>query len=114
MTFLQIHKIIAALGTIATGLLSLLRPRSIKDFTGLEASSPRAVTEIRSVLGGLFVGVGLAPFLLPHPAVFQTLGVMYLAIGLVRAVSMVVDKSTERSNVISLVVEIVFGVILVV
>ena len=57
MTFLQILKIIAALGTIATGLLSLLRPRSIKDFTGLEASSSRAVTEIRSVLGGLFVAL---------------------------------------------------------
>jgi hypothetical protein len=41
------------------------------------------------------------------------LGIMYLAIAAVRAVSMVTDKSIEQSNIISLVVEIVFGIILV-
>ena len=111
---LQILQYIGCGLTVATGLLSLFAPQKTVGFTGLSPQGGRGITEIRSVLGGLFVGVGLAPFLLPHPAVFQTLGVMYLAIGLVRAVSMVVDKSTERSNVISLVVEIVFGVILVV
>jgi hypothetical protein len=39
---------------------------------------------------------------------------MYLAIAAVRLVSMVVDGSlSETSNIISLVVEVVFGVILV-
>jgi len=41
------------------------------------------------------------------------LGIMYLAIAAVRAVSMFTDKSVEQSNIISLVVEIIFGVILV-
>ncbi len=41
------------------------------------------------------------------------LGLGYLAIALVRFVSMFVDRSIIRSNVISLVTEIVLGVILV-
>ena len=111
---LQILKIIAAIATIATGALSLFAPQSVFGFTGLAAPGPRGITEIRAVLGGLFVGVGLAPLLLKEPAAYRMLGIMYLAIAIARAVSIVVDKSTEQSNIISLVVEIVFGIILVV
>jgi hypothetical protein len=113
MDILQILKIVAALATVATGLISLVKPRSIKGFTGLEATGPRGITEIRAVLGGLFIGLGLAPFILAAPQVYQALGIAYLAIGAVRAMSMVLDRSVVQSNVISLAVEIVFGIILV-
>ena len=113
MTIIQILKIACAIGTVATGLISLVRPRSIKGFTGLEAVNPRGITEIRAVLGGLFIGLGLAPFILTAPETYQALGVAYLAIAIVRTVSMFLDKSVVQSNVISLAVEIVFGVILV-
>ena len=111
---LQILQIIAAIATIATGVLSFFAPQSVFGFTGLAAPGPRGITEIRAVLGGLFIGVGLAPLLLKAPVAYRMLGIMYLAIAIARAVSIVVDKSTEQSNIISLVVEIVFGIILVV
>jgi hypothetical protein len=41
------------------------------------------------------------------------LGSGYLGIAAVRAVSMFIDRSVVRSNVISLVTEIVLGVVLV-
>ena len=44
---------------------------------------------------------------------YQAIGIMYLAIGAVRAVSMFLDRSVMQSNTISLIVEIVFGIILV-
>jgi hypothetical protein len=113
VTFLEILQTIAAIATILTGLISLMRPHAIKGFTGLETSGPRGVTEIRSILGGVFIGIGLAPLFLKTPEAFQMLGFTYLVIGAVRAVTMFLDKSVVRSNVISLVVEIVFGVILV-
>jgi Domain of unknown function (DUF4345) len=113
MNILKILQIIAVVGTIATGLVSLLWPRSVFGFTGLTAPGPRGITEIRVILGGLFIGLGIAVFVLGTREVYQMLGVMYLAIGAVRAVSMVVDKSIEQSNIISLIVEIIFGVILV-
>ena len=113
MNIIHVFKIICALGTIATGFISLVAPRSIKGFTGLEAISSRGITEIRAVMGGLFIGLGLAPFILASPAVYQALGIMYLSIAVVRTVSMFLDRSLVQSNIISLIVEIVFGIILV-
>jgi len=110
---LLVLKIIAAVGTIATGFVSALWPSSITGFTGLSAPGPRGITEIRAVLGGAFIGVGIAPLVLNSPAAYRMLGIMYLAIAVVRTISIVVDKSMVQSNIISLVVEIVFGVILV-
>jgi hypothetical protein len=113
MSILNILQVIAVIGTIITGLVSLIWPRNVQGFTGLSAPGGRGITEIRSILGGVFIGLGIAVLLLATREVYQMLGVMYLAIGAVRAVSMVVDKSIEQSNIISLVVEIVFGIILV-
>jgi hypothetical protein len=113
MNFLKILQIIAVITTILTGMVSLIWPRSVQGFTGLTAPGGRGISEIRAVLGGLFIGLGIAVFLLGTREVYQMLGIMYLAIGAVRAVSMVVDKSIVQSNVISLIVEIIFGIILV-
>jgi hypothetical protein len=38
----------------------------------------------------------------------------YIGIAAVRAVSIVMDRSMEKSNLISLAVEVVFGVLLVI
>ena len=110
---LQILKIVAAIATVATGALALFAPQSVFGFTGLSAPGPRGITEIRAVLGGLFIGLGLAPFILRSPAAYKMLGIAYLAIFAVRLVSLFVDKSFEQSNYISLAVEIAFGIILV-
>jgi hypothetical protein len=111
MTILQILKIIAAVGTIATGLVSLFWPQSVTGFIGLDPTGPRGVTEIRAVLGAFFIGMGAAPLILNAPAAYRTLGISYLLVAVVRTASMVVDKSVVQSNVISVVVEIIFGVI---
>jgi len=112
MTILEALKIVAAVATIATGLLALLRPRSAQSFTGLTIAGGRGVTEVRAVLGGLFIALGAAGFLFGLPA-YRTLGLGYLTIGAVRLVSMFLDKSLVSSNWISLAFEVVFGVILI-
>jgi hypothetical protein len=112
VTLITILKIIAALATTATGLLAFFKPSAAYGFTGLNANGPRGVSEIRSVMGGLFIGLGIAPFFLGTPA-YIMLGIGYLAIALTRAFSILVDKSYDRSNWISLGIEIVLGVILV-
>jgi hypothetical protein len=113
MDILKIFQIIAALATIATGVLALLRPNNIRGFTGLIADGPRGVTEIRTVLGGIFIGLGLAPLVLGVQEAYTMLGIMYVSAAAVRAGSIVVDRSAMRSNVISLVVEIGLGLLLV-
>jgi uncharacterized membrane protein len=112
MNFLMILKIIAAIATIATGLLALIKPTAVYGFTGLKADSVRGISEIRSIFGGLFIGLGAAPLFLGTTA-YQMLGITYLAIAVARLFSIVFDKSTEKSNLISLGIEIILGVILV-
>lgn len=111
--FLQVLKVIAAIGTIATGLFSLFFPRSVIGFTGLSPQGGRGITEIRAVLGAFFIALGAVPLILRVRPAYQMLGIAYLAVGAVRLVSMFVDKSVVQSNIISLVVEILFGVVLV-
>jgi len=105
-------KIIAALATAAMGLLALVRPSAAYGFTGLNAAGARGVSEIRAVFGGLFIGLGLAPFFL-GAAAYIMLGIGYLAIAVSRIFSIIFDKSYAQSNWISLGIEIVLGAILV-
>lgn len=113
MAFLDIVQIIMAVATVLTGIFSLIWPMAVRGFTGLQPTGSRGISEIRAVLGGGFIGLGAAPLILKQPAAFQMLGIAYLAIGAVRLVSIFVDKAPDRSNWISLAVEIVFGVVLV-
>ena len=110
---LRILQIIAAIGTIVTGLVSLIWPRSVRGFTGLSAEGPRGITEIRAVLGGFFVALGAVPLVLNVPETYRMLGIAYLVVAVVRTASMIIDKSVMQSNIISVVVEIIFGVILI-
>lgn len=114
MDVLHILKVAGALLTIGTGFISLLFPLAVTGFTGLAPQGARGITEIRAVLGGLFIALGAAPLILNQPAAYQMLGIAYLTIAVVRLISMIVDHSVVSSNVISLAFEIVFGIILVV
>lgn len=113
MQLLMILKVLAAVATILTGIVSLIWPRSVFGFTGLTVSGPRGITEIRAVLGGVFIALGVVPLVWNQPAAYFMLGVTYLTVGLVRLGSMLLDGSVVRSNVISLAVEIIFGLALV-
>ena len=111
--FVNILKIIAAIITIGTGLLSLIKPTAVFDFTGLRADGGRGITEIRSILGALFIALGAAALYYRLPETYGMLGIMYLFIALVRLVSMLIDRSVVQSNIISLITEVVLGVVLV-
>jgi hypothetical protein len=106
-------QVLAAVATVATGLFALIRPLAVQGFTGLRVDGPRGVSEVRSIFGGLFIGLGAAPLILNNVAAYQMLGIGYLAIAAARSFSIALDRSRDRSNIISLVVEIVFGLILV-
>ena len=112
--FLQILKIAIGIATIITGLVSLFWPLKVRGFTGLEVKGGRGITEIRTILGALFVGLGAAVLYFNTPEGYQILGITYLAMALVRGISMFVDKSVVSSNNISLVAELAFGIILLV
>ena len=106
-------KIIAALATAATGLLAFIKPTAVYGFTGLTANGVRGVSEVRAIFGGLLIALGLVPLFL-GPIAYQMLGIGYLGIAVARAFSIVFDKSTAQSNLISLAMEVALGAILVI
>jgi uncharacterized membrane protein len=112
MSFLMVLKVVAALATAATGILAFVKPPATYGFIGLNPNGVRGISEIRSIFGGLFIALGLAPLFLGEVA-YQMLGIGYLAIAVARLISIVFDKSYASSNIISLITEIVLGVILV-
>lgn len=109
---LSILKIIACLATAATGALAVFAPRAVPGFTGLSPVGGRGISEIRSIFGGLFIALGLAPLFFKGDT-YTMLGWGYLAIALVRIISIFFDKAPDKSNWISLVIEVIFGLILV-
>lgn len=113
MDIWTVLKIIAALATAATGLLALVKPSAAYGFTGLNPNGVRGVSEIRAVFGGLFIALGLAPLFLGTVA-YQMLGISYLTIAVARGFSIVFDKSYAQSNIISLAIEIVLGIVLII
>jgi hypothetical protein len=114
MTVMDIVKLTIALATIGFGMLSVVSPKSAEKFTGLQTSGPRGISEIRAVLGGLFVGLGAAALIYQDPSAYGTLGIGYLGIAFVRTGSIFFDKAPTPSNLVSLASEIVFGVLLLV
>ena len=112
MNLLLILKIVAAVATIGTGALALVKPTAIYGFTGLKAEGARGISEIRAIFGGLFIALGIAPFIF-GAAGYWVLGLGYLVIAVTRLLSIIIDRSTDKSNLISLGIEIVLGIILV-
>ena len=111
---INILKIIAALATIITGFVSLFWPTKVPGFTGLEPQGGRGITEIRTILGALFIGLGAVVLYFNSSEPYIVLGVTYLAMALVRGISIFVDRAPESSNIISFIVELVLGIILVI
>ena len=109
---LDILKIIASLATAATGLLALFMPKAVPGFTGLSPVGGRGISEIRAIFGGLFVALGIAPLIFKGDT-YVMLGWGYLAIALVRIISIFYDKAPDKSNWISFGIEVIFGVILI-
>lgn len=110
---LDILKMIAGAATIITGAVSLFWPLKVLGFTGLDVNGGRGITEIRTILGALFIGLGAAVLYFNTQQTYQVLGITYLALAVARGVSMFLDDAVVSSNVISFFAELVFGVILV-
>ena len=111
--FLQILKYISAAATIITGAASLFWPTKVLGFTGLDVVGGRGITEVRTILGALFIGLGAAVLFYNTAAAYRILGITYLVMAVVRGISIIMDKSAVSSNLISLAAEALLGIILV-
>jgi uncharacterized membrane protein HdeD (DUF308 family) len=110
---LQILQYGACILTALVGVYAAISPKSTSRFTGLTSQGGRGVTEIRAVFGVFFIVLGFFPIIVQSPVAFQMLGSAYLLTGAGRVISIFTDKSSERSNWLSVAFEIIFGLILI-
>jgi len=67
MEILEILQIAILVITAGIGLIGLALPGSITGFTGLMPDGVRGISEQRSIFGGLFIALGVAPLVLDTP-----------------------------------------------
>jgi len=111
MTLQMGLKLLGSTITILLGALLLLQPKLVKSFTELDPANPRGKIELRAVMGGTLIGLGLAAILFPIPQVYKSLATTFITITAVRGVMMLIDSSINRSNLTSLLVSGVLAVL---
>ena len=112
MNLVMLFHLYAVVITLKNGLFSALKLGWIKNKSGIETSSPRATTEMRALWGGLLLGLGIAGLVFPTPEVYKTIGIVYVVRNVIRGVSMVVEKSTDRAALQGISYEVILAILL--
>ena len=108
-TLIQIAPNIAAVLLMLLGAASLLFPKTMAAFVGLEPIAPVGISEVRSTLGGFFLGLGTTCLWLQSTDAFTVLGVASLGAAMVRLLSSLVDHSITIKNMGGVVAEALLG-----
>lgn len=95
----------AAVLQLLIGLVGFFKPRLFTDQLQIGLNSAMAVSEVRTVFGGLNLGVALAALLLHSPLVYITLGTAWLCGLLARFYSMLVDRTGLRESLPGIVID---------
>ena len=87
------------------GLVGFFKPRAFTDALQIQLGSPMAVSETRTVFGGLNLGGGLMALLLHNPLVYMTLGVAWSFGLLARFYAMLADGAGLRESLPGIVID---------
>ena len=98
-----------ALLMLLVGLVGFFKPRAFTDAMQIRLDSNMAVSEVRTVFGGLNVGGATAALLLNAPLVYITLGVAWFFGLLARFWSMLADGTSLRDSASGIAVDAVLA-----
>lgn len=108
----EVLALLGSTGTLALGLLGLLRPDAAANFTSMQPIGRIGRSEIRATYGGFFLALGACGLLLRDPLVWSVIGVAWLGAAAGRAISVPVDESYEPKNLGGIVFEATLGLLL--
>lgn len=100
---------VGALLQCLLGLVGFFKPRAFTDQLQISLNAPMAVSEVRTVFGGLNLGVALAALLFNEPLVYMALGLAWFFGLLARFYSMAVDKTSLRDSLLGIVIDAVLS-----
>ena len=96
---------LAALITLALGLLGFLSPEHAARLTGLARPEGDARPEMRATYGGIFIGLALACLLHPSAASALIAGSAWLGAASCRLASLALDRIVSKRTLGGLVLE---------
>ncbi|MBS3647697.1 DUF4345 family protein [Pseudaminobacter sp. 19-2017] len=98
----------SAAATVIFGLLMFFAPRIMLRVLRLQPTEahPEAISEVRSTMGGFYLGTGLCALLLAQPFLYMALGLCWLFTAFGRMVSMLSDNGNTPYNWLALVIEL--------
>jgi len=99
--------------SIAAGVLGFLWPQQVSKTIGLGLPSQLAVSEFRATYGGLFIGAGAAVLIIGSSDAARVLGAAWAGAFIARAVSVVIDRSRSKENIVGLVIEAAVAALLI-
>ena len=90
----SIINLLLMLATIGAGAFAFVAPRFTRRALKLATDgSNEGLSEVRAASGGLFIAIGLAGILFPHPLVFLMVGIAYAGAGTGRLLAIFLDKA---------------------
>lgn len=100
---------VGAVLQLIIGLVGFFKPRAFTDQMQIVLNSPMAVSEVRTVFGGLNLGVALAALLMNAPLVYMALGIAWFFGLLARFYSMAVDLASLKESAPGIAVDTVLS-----
>ena len=110
---MNISTIVGASVTIFAGLIGIIWPQRVSRVIGLALPGKLGVSEFRATYGGLFIGAGAAVLAVGSADVALILGVAWLGAFTGRVVSLIVDRSVSKENLVGCAIELAVGSLLV-
>jgi hypothetical protein len=106
-TVLRITSILGVLAVLAIGLFGLLRPAAFAAQVGVRADSPAGMGELRAVFGGFMLAMVAALVLIGSPAVYLTVGLLWVGAAIAKVISFVLDRPPLKDGVQGVVSDVV-------
>ncbi len=109
----SILHIVACIALIFFGVYSILQPLASAKLAHLTPDDNTGRAEIRISFGGLSLAMGAAPMLLNDPIGYRVVGIIWLAVFIVRLIATYLDRpKLAQTYLISGVFELVVGIML--
>jgi len=111
-TVLRITSGLGVLALLAMGVFGLLRPTAFAAQVGVRADTPAGVGELRAVFGGFMLAMVAALVWIGTPAVYLTVGLLWVGAGIAKAISFFLAPPPINDAVQGIAADLVFAALL--
>ncbi len=90
---------IGAILITVLGIVGFLKPLMVAKLVGLTPSEPHGISEIRSTLGGFFIGLGGFAMYSQNTVIYGAIGMGWVGAAIARVFSLIIDRKINKENI---------------